>query len=509
PENPSPPTVPSPPGTNTTAPLCITPECVLTAAQILQDVDLTLDPCDDFYQYTCSKWEQTHEIPDGKSSINAFVSLINQNKEALRSIFAGSFDDFYDRTHISVSGHLPDPEKPIDKQNFEKVKDLYDSCMNEALIDKRGAEPIYPLLKDIRDQFPASSNPAETRRLTQTLSFLANRDIGSLFEIMVDADPKDPTINSLQLYQSGLTLPTKVYYTQEDTVKALTETIADTLAVVYRGKSALAAELFGEYDLRITARTIVEFEKKLAKISQLPEEFQDPEATYNPMTLSELAKIAPNVDWGLYVSHLLPPNAPHPGKVVVTSPAYISNVSSLLLEKESARTLQAYFSWRAIFGYSEALGEEIRAPIRRLTSRLIGTNPKSIKPRWDTCLDEVNNALGFMAGRYYVIDKFGGKAKERADEFVNSIKQVFLDRLPGLEWIDKETRQKAEEKVDKLIRKVGYPNTTPNVMSPVSLSGYYGDLTITPHEYFDNYVSARKFDVLSQWRQVGKTPDRS
>ncbi|CEP19874.1 hypothetical protein [Parasitella parasitica] len=505
----NPPSVPAPPGSNDTTPICITPECVLTAAQILKDVDLTVNPCDDFYQYTCSNWEKNHEIPDGKSSINSFVSLVNQNKEALRTIFSGSFDDFYDRTHASFRTQLPDPEKLIDKQNFEKVKSLYDSCMNEALIDERGTEPIYPLLKEIHDMFPASKNSPDSRRLTQTLSFLAKRSIGALFEIIVDADPKDPSVNSLQLYQSGLTLPNKVYYTQEETVEALYETIVDTLAVIYRSESDLASELFAEYDANATARSIVNFEKKLANISQLPEEFQDPEATYNLLSLSELAKINSNVDWGLYINHLLPPNAPHPGKIVVTSPAFIGNVSTQLLEKETSRTLQAYFTWKVIFAYADALSDDIRTPIRRLTSKLIGTNPKSIKPRWDTCLDEVNGAVGFLAGRYYVLDKFGGDAKERADDFVNSIKEVFLKRLPELEWIDSATREKAVEKVEKLIRKVGYPDASPDIMSPVSLSGYYGELSLADDDYFGNYVNARKFGILDEWRQVGKTPDRS
>lgn len=435
--------------------------------------------------------------------------MVNQNKEALRIILSGTFDDFYDRTHRS-SGHLPDPEKLIDKQNFEKVKDLYESCMNEDRIDARGSEPIYPVLKELRELFLTNSDSPDTRRLTQTLSFLAKRDIGALFEIMVDADPKDPSVNSLQLYQSGLTLPNKVYYTQEETVQVLHETIAETLGVIYHEKSDLASDMFkGSKNVNATARLIVDFEKKLAEISQLPEFFQDPEATYNPMTLSELAKIAPNVDWGRYVAHLLPPLAPHPGKLVVTSPAFISNVSTELLEKEDTRTLHAYFAWKIVFSYADALGEDVRAPIRRLTSKLIGTNPKSVKPRWDTCLDEVNGDLGFLAGRYYVLDKFGGNAKDGADEFVNSIKNVFLERLPKLDWIDQKTREKAEEKVDKLIRKVGYPDTSPNVMSPVSLSNFYADLDMDTDNYFGNYVNARKFGVLEQWRQVGKTPDRS
>lgn len=481
----------------------------MTAAQILQDIDMTLDPCEDFYQYTCklinvyikikdshdmlgNNWEKHHEIPDGKSSINSFVILRDQNKDSVRTILSGTFEDFYERTHASVS-QLPDPEKVIDKQNFEKVKDLFDSCMNQNRIDERSTEPILPLFK----QLPKND-------ITKSLVFLAKRDIGTLFEIVVDADPKDPTVNSLQLYQSGLSLPSKIYYTQQETTDSLFEAIRDTLDLIFSKTDG-----WNKYSANTTARLIVDFEKKLAEISHLPEYYQDPEVTYNPMSLSEVSKLAPTIDWGMYVNHLSPANAPHPGRIVVTSPEYLGRVSSELLEKENERTLEAYFNWRMIMAYAGALSEDLRKPIHRLNAKLTGTDPKRMRPRWDTCLDEVNGSLGFLAGRYYVIEKFGGDAKKRADEFVNSIKRVFLDRLPDLEWLDEVTREKAVKKVDELIRKVGYPDTTPNLMSPVSLSAYYGELNMSPDDYFENYANARQFGVLQDWRQLGKAPDRS
>ncbi|KAI8983130.1 hypothetical protein BDB01DRAFT_843391 [Pilobolus umbonatus] len=465
---------------------CLTPECVLTAAQILKDIDTTIDPCEDFYQYTC------------------MFSI----KEALRKILSHDFNDFYNRTHSS-SSHLPDPEKLVDQQNFEKAKSLYDSCMNEATIDSRGPEPIYPLIRELKELFPVNLQKTaaiDTRKLTQTLSYLAKRSVNTLFNIGVDADPKDPTVNSLQLYQSGLTLPSKVYYTQHETVHALSETIVETLNAVF---SKASTEFnWTKFSGNATARLVVEFEKKLANISQLPEELQDPEVIYNPFSLSELTTIAPNVDWGLYINHLLPSDAPHPGRVIVSSPEYLKQLSELL-EKENVRTVQAYVIWHAVISYSDALGEDIRKPLRKLQSKLIGTDPRSIKPRWDTCLDEVNSGMGFLVGRYYVIDKFGGEAKSRADDFVNSIKDVFVKRLPELGWIDDTTRERAIDKVNKLIRKVGYPDESPDIMSPVSLSEYYGDLSMEEDDYFGNYMNSRRWSVGEEWRQVGKAPDRS
>lgn len=497
-------TVPAPPGDNDSTPICLTPECVLTAAQILKDIDTTLDPCEDFYQYTCNNWQKTHQIPEGTSSTNSFVLLSDQNKEALRNILSGTFEDFYDRTHSSEASRLPDPEKVIDKQNFNKAKNLYDSCMNEAKIDSRGAEPIYPLIKELQDLFPTKrGDQSESRTLTETLAFLAKKQIGSPFEFMIDADPKDPTVNAITLYQSGLSLPSKEYYEQEDSVKLLREAIEETLEAVFSKSEDFG---WGKNSAATTAKLVVDFEKKLADKSDFNEYFQDPERIYNLLSLSELAKAAPAVDWGLYVNRLTPATAPHPGKIIVTSPAYVGNVSKLF-ESENTRTLQAYFTWQVVSSYADALGDEVRAPLRRFGAKLTGADPKAVKPRWKTCLSEIDNSLGFLAGRYYVIDKFGVSTKKRADDFVNSIKEVFLARLPELTWLDDVTRERAVEKVNSLTRKIGYPDSSPNVMSPVSLSGYYGDLSIDADDFFGNYLNSREFDNAKSWSDVGKTPD--
>lgn len=431
--------------------------------------------------------------------------LQQENKEILRNIFSHDFESFYQRTHSS-SGQLPDPEKLLEKQNFEKVKSMYSACMDETAIDDLGPEPIFPLLQEIQSLYPASGAD-DTRKVTQALIYLARNAIGALFEIFPDADQKDPEQNVLQLYQSGLTLPSKEYYKKDDTIQAFLTGVKETFSAVFNHPKSTDKN-WDQYRIDQTARMVIDFETKLAEISQLPEELQDPEATYNLMTINELTAIAPSVSWELYISQLLPRDSPRPENIVVSSPDFIGNVSKSLLEKVNVRTVQAYFLWRAIYTYADALGEDVRKPLRKLNSKLIGTDPKAIKPRWDTCLDEIDGVAGFLSGRYYVLEKFGGDAKSKADEFVNSIKQVFLERLPYLDWLDEETRTRAVEKVNKLIRKVGYPDQTPDVMSPVSLSEYYMDLKIKSGDYFSNYMESRLWAIREQWREIDRVPDR-
>ncbi|KAI8379642.1 uncharacterized protein BYT42DRAFT_334708 [Radiomyces spectabilis] len=193
---PEPTSPPDKPRENITEPLCSTPQCVLTASQILKDIDMTVDPCEDFYAYTCNNWIKTHDIPEAKPSISSFAQLATDNKEVLHGILTHDFQEFYERTHGSTGG-LPDPEKLVDKQNFNKVKALYDSCMDEQAIDARGAEPLLPLLRELRRLYPsdfaavnADTMPKateNTQTLTQAMSFLFKHNVGALFEIMIDA----------------------------------------------------------------------------------------------------------------------------------------------------------------------------------------------------------------------------------------------------------------------------------------------------------------------------------
>ncbi|KAI8357779.1 hypothetical protein BD560DRAFT_196969 [Blakeslea trispora] len=121
---------------------------------------------------------------------------------------------------------------------------------------------------------------------------------------------------------------------------------------------------------------------------------------------------------------------------------------------------------------------------------------------------EIDTSLGFMAGRYYVLEKFDIKTKESIKAIADDIKQVLLDSFHQLEWLDEKTRRNAERKLNKLTVKIGYSESSPDVMSPVSLSSYYGAFIIKPDDYFSNYVNGRISTVSNAWRQVGKPIDK-
>jgi endothelin-converting enzyme len=138
------------------------------------------------------------------------------------------------------------------------------------------------------------------------------------------------------------------------------------------------------------------------------EEFSDPEATYNKQTIVSLSRLSPSFLWSTYISTLLPPNSDgFPSKVILTSNKYFEDLSKLVNETPTS-TLQLYFIWQAIHSYADSLSEDFRAPIRKLRAKLRGTDETVRPKRWEECLKSVDNTLGLMAGRYFVLRAFGG-----------------------------------------------------------------------------------------------------
>ncbi|CAG8565518.1 11336_t:CDS:10 [Funneliformis mosseae] len=530
-----------PPPNDTIKEPCLTPDCVIIAAQIISDMDPTADPCDDFFQYSCGGWVQNNLIPEDKGQYSYFDSLYEDNQKLLKEILENNFES----TH-KFEPNLPPPSEVIDKQNFYKLQNLYQSCMNESLINDFGGEPLLPIIDRIIDDFPVDSKYSllsnfghldeiesqgahshDPLNLTNTLSRLSIFGIKPLFEFFVEADAKDPKNNVLYLSQSGLGLPSKEYYEEEEILLSYKEAMIELLNLALNYSSNVAhhfnhnftesddlvkdileysAERFLYKEWEKNAKKIIDFEIELAKISLSAEEFSDPEATYNNQTVVSLENLSPSFIWTRYISALLPPTSVFPAKIILTSNKYFKDLSNLV-EKTPTPTLQLYFIWQAIYTYADSLSENFRVPLRKLRAKLRGTD-ESIKPkRWEECLKSVDNTLGLMAGRYFVLRAFGGKSKELADQIIMSLKDAFIKQLPRLDWLDKETREKAIEKVNRIIQKIGFPSKSPDTMSPQSLAEYYEKINIEKDRYFGNILSAHVWASENKWKKVGKPVD--
>ncbi|CAG8670461.1 1411_t:CDS:10, partial [Cetraspora pellucida] len=492
-------------------------------------------------------WIKKSVIPEDKGNYGYFDILYEENQKLLRNILE---DDFQS---LQVT-RLPSPSSSIDKKNFYNLQSFYQSCMDEDRISQLGGAPLVPLLERLFENFPVEDKfslfnnfghqndsfqqavSLDLLNLTNALSNLSTIGVQPLFAFFVDADAKNPSENALYLTQSGLVLPSKEYYEDEHVMKTYKSVMAELLGRALDNRSNFIIEMgysksdnviddIYEYSIeRVWFKgweeivdKIIEFEKALAKISLSPlkifllnpsEEFYDPEATYNKHTIRSLEELSPTFYWSYYISSLLPPTVSDPpSKLILTSNQYFENLS-ILVEKTPPQILQAYLAWQIIAEHANSLDEKFQAPLRRLKAKLRGVD-ENVKPkRWEVCLRSVDEALGFMAGRYYVLKAFGGHSIDIANQMITSIKEAFVSRLPALNWLDKETRELAVEKVNAIIQKVGYPTKSPNTSDPLSLQDYYRDVKFDQDDYFGNLLSSYLWASDKTWKNVDKPVDR-
>jgi endothelin-converting enzyme len=276
----------------------------------------------------------------------------------------------------------------------------------------------------------------------------------------------------MSLYQAGSGLPSKNHYTDEDILQKYEEAISDSFIAVFG--EADGAE-FTDY-----AHKIVSFEKVLKTAEMDPEDIGDETKTYsvllmlvdhsyNPVPVSNLTETLPYVTFETVIVNLT--GKPIPNKVILTSPAYLEAIRHLL-QNTPKGTIQAYFLWTTMRKYLGHTDAKTRKPWEDFSKVLVGLNPNIKKERWKTCVREMDDTLGFLAGEFYVRRTFGGDAKELARLIIKQIKSSFIDRFAELEWVDDETREVAVQKVKNLRIKVGYNDASPNITDPVDLAKF-------------------------------------
>ncbi|OSD08705.1 Metalloprotease [Trametes coccinea BRFM310] len=522
-------------------PVCLSPSCINLASSVLSSLDESQDPCENFYDFANGGWLKAHPIPSDKGSFGNFEALAQQNRRLLQQIL--SEDSSARFTAASASDY--------DEQILKKLRGLYHSCMAEDQLNETGEKPLRDMAQKIRDLFRGKTTvidslehreERERARLTATVAYLHSRAIDALFSYDIDGDVgSDPNLMTLWISQPDLGLPSKEYY-EEESIVDLYQNVLERLLLALdeeeEESQSQASEpsklVVHEERLRVWppwpwppwgddgndhdeplnrterarkyAKEIVTFEKKIANASlDLDVLFQDPIATYNPVSFKNVSEQLPQFDFATYFSAFAPRN--FPSTIVLTSTTYLSSLSSILNETDS-NTLEAYFVTRAGLAYASYLGLDTEAwkATRSLEEVLRGIKKGAVGDRAEYCVARVESAMGFAAGRYFVNETFGGESKEKATKVITDIIEAFKESLHHLDWMDKKSAKAAAEKADAIRVKVGFP-LSPNTLDPRSVANYYSRVKIHDDTFFDNMLNARVADEIRRWLKLGKQRD--
>uniref|UniRef100_A0A4W6F171 endothelin-converting enzyme 1 n=1 Tax=Lates calcarifer TaxID=8187 RepID=A0A4W6F171_LATCA len=443
-------------GFNSGRGLCLSEACITVASQMVEAMDRSADPCQDFYQFACGGWMRKNPLPDGRSRWSTFNSIWEQNQALLKHLLEnGTFNG--------------------SSEAERKTQSYYLSCLNTQRIEELGAQPLIDLI--------AKSHLKENSAAV----------IDELMKVIKTCWLSDELCDSpLQVDQSGLFLPSRDYY--------LNKTANEKVLVAYLDYMVELGMLLGgeRSSTQLQMQQILEFETALANITVPQDQRRDEEKIYHKVTIAELQLLAPAVDWLDYLSSSLSPlelNDTEP--VVLYAREYLQQVSDLI-NKTDRSLLNNYMMWTLVQKSVASLDQRFENAQDKLLESLYGTK-KSCTPRWQTCIGNTDDTLGFALGALFVKATFDKHSKEIAEEMINEIRSAFKEALDRLSWMDDQTRQAAKDKADAIYDMIGFPEF---ILDPKELDDVYDGVSDANMLNFYNF-SAR---VMAD--QLRKTPNK-
>ncbi len=391
---------------------------------LIQDMDTSVSPGADFFQYACGGWIKTHPIPASERGWGIANLVLEET--------------YRQRLEICRQAARSGAARGTSEQ---KVGDFWSVGMDSITIEKQGAAPLKPYLDAID---AIRTRPA----LLRTIALFHVSGFAPLYSLFVGQDERNSDRYLVHLYQGGIRLPDRDYYfNQDSTTKHVRAEYGRHVAAMFR--------LLGEPEAtaRRSSATVVRIETALAQRSRTLEERRDPWANYHKMSMAELAKLTPAIDWKTQFATM---GVAAGDTVIVAQPEFLTQADSLL-GAVPLDEWKAYLRW----GVVHDLASRLSRPFDLENFRFYGTVMSGIReqrPRWKRVLDAEEDGIGELVGEVWVKKYCSPATKARYEKLTNDIIEVYRDRIRNLPWMSEETKKKALAKLEHVGRKVAYPD---------------------------------------------------
>jgi endothelin-converting enzyme/putative endopeptidase len=430
-------------------------------------MDRSVDPCQDFFKYSCGNWIKLNPIPPDQSRWEVYSKLHDDNQRFLWGLL-----------EQAGGGSTPDRRTP----NEQKIGDYFAACMDEAAVEKAGIEPLRKDLDAIAALQRVSDIPALLGRLHLAgggeafFGFGSNQDYADSNSVIAFAQ------------SGGLGLPDRDYYVKTDAKSQ--ETRARYLEYVAR-----LLELLGDSPeaARAGARTIMEIETAMAQATLTRVDKRDPHKLFHKMTRAQLAGLTREFNWDAYwkAQGLAPP-----ATINVTEPDFYRELERLL-QAHSLADWKTYLRGHVVEHRARYLSSPfVQAEFEFHEKYLRGT--KEIQPRWKRCVRWVDRDLGEALGQVFVEKTFSADTKARTLAMTQQVEKAMEADLRQLPWMGEATRQQALAKLHTVVNKIGYPDRWRD----------YSALNIVRGDFLGNVTRAEEFESRRQLAKIGKPVDR-
>lgn len=433
----------------------------------LSNMDTTVKPGVDFFQYVNGGWLAKNPIPATKSRYGAFDQLDEQNDKNLRELI----------------GSLAEQKDLKKGTNEQRIGDFYSSGMDTLKIDKQGAKPLQPYLAMI-DQIKTVDDIFKVAGQFQLMG------ISTFFSFDGAQDSKNSEKIIPWIYQAGLGLPLRDYYLEK--AERYVSIRKEYFSHVSKMLGMLADKSINDKN---SGTLILEMETKLAEASMSLLEQRDPIKTYNLMSQDDLDKISVNINWNAYYKSLGYSNK---SSLNVAQPNFVANLNKMVKDYpiESWKT---FMKWKLVNRTAAYLSKEFVEENFNFNGKIL-SGKKENEPRWRRVLKTTSSALGEAVGQVYVEKYFPPAAKERMLALVDNLRKAYAKRINAVVWMSPGTKAKAIEKLNVIHVKIGYPDVWRD----------YSKLSISrDNSYLDNVLNASSFETQRNLNKIGKPLDRN
>jgi len=430
-----------------------------------KNFDKTVKPTDDFFQFVNGNWLKNNPIPNSESSWGSFKELQEKNTQRLAELLKEAAAD---KTAKQGS-------------NTQKLRDFYNLAMDSVTLNKQKAEPL-------KGEFEKINKIATTADLIKEVAHLHTIGVEPMFNMYVDQDSKVSTEYITHLNQGGIGLPDRDYYTNTDErtlgiQKAYLTYIGNMFKLL--GDKPEVAEK--------NAKIVFDIETNLAKASMTRIQLREPEASYHKKSVQDVNASTPNIQLSSYLEGV---NIKGINNVIVSQPDFFAALNKDIVAV-NINDWKTYLRWNLINTAAPRLSDDfVNESFQFYGKKLSGT--PAIKPRWKRALASTDISLGDALGELFVKKYFTEESKRRVNEMVDNLVAAYRVRIDSRDWMSPETKKQAQSKLDKVIRKIGFPDKWKD----------YSTLDIKQDAFVLNFFRANTFAFNEMTSRLGKPIDK-
>jgi putative endopeptidase len=442
----------------------------------LNQIDKSLDPCQDFYQYACSKWNAANPIPADQAAWGTGSGLQYWNENILRETMDKAAGQTANRTDYE-----------------QKIGDYWAACMDESGIEAAGIRDLKAELERIAQMTSKSQLADQVAHLHMAIPGAWQGDDNQTRSALLgfgqqqDFDDASKVVASID--QGGLGLPNRDFYLKDDAkskeIRSQYEThVSKMLALSGESAPQAAAD----------AKTIIAIETAMATAQMDNVARRDPKNLNNKMSLEQIQALTPSFDWKHYINGIeAPPSSPH---YIVASPQFLRGLEPLI-QQRSLDDWKVYLRWHLVHGSAPYLSKGLVDENWEFYAHTL-QGAKAQQPRWRRCVRAADRDLGMALGQAYVAAAFPPESKARTVTLVHDIEHALDQDITSLDWMQANTKEEAKTKLHAIEDKVGYPDHWRD----------YSSVKITRNSYLDNVHQATAFEFHRQLAKIGKPVDR-